>query len=91
MTVSPTILLIASDKAVVSAAAASLGAANYRTVSRDNAGSAAPDLVLRQWDDREGSPDGVAAPVLNVDLAGLGEQELVGLVERVIGFPRGLI
>jgi hypothetical protein len=87
---SPTILLIASDEAVVSAAAASLGAANYRALRHSTSDPHVPDLVLRQWNDQENLPDGVAAPVLNLDLARVGGQELVGLVDRVVGFPRRL-
>lgn len=86
----PTILLIASDEAVVSAAAASLGAANYRALRNSASDTNAPDLVLRQWNDQGNMPDGVAAPVLNLDLARVGGQELVGLVDRLVGFPRRL-
>lgn len=88
---SPTILLLASDEALVSAAAASLVAAYYQTTRTATPDAPAPDLVLRQWNDDTPGPGDCAAPVLSVDLTQLCDRELVDLVDRVVGFPAVVI
>jgi hypothetical protein len=80
-----TVRLIASDPALFRKVAVALAAADYHILADTPDDGEAPDVVLRHWSDTDWRSHPDPVPVLTLDLGSVSGQDLVHVVERVLG------
>lgn len=80
----PTILLVVADRSLYGTAAATLDSADYDTTGDLRSPDPAPDMIIRHWRD-ERRFDRPSVPVLTLDLSVVGGEDLIEVVDRVLG------
>jgi hypothetical protein len=80
-----TVRLVTSDPALFRNAAVALGAADYHILNDKAIDVSEPNLILRHWAETDWQPQQGPVPVLTLDLSLVAGENLVHVVERVLG------
>lgn len=80
-----TVRLVTSDPALFRTAAVTLGAADYQILNDSLPEAGEPDLIVRHWAETSSQPQFGPVPVLTLDLSLVSGEDLVEVVERVLG------
>lgn len=84
-----TVRLVTNDPILFRKAAVTLAEADYHVLADTPGDGGNPDLVLRHWADTDWRSHPDPVPVLTLDLGTVSGEDLVRVVERVLGHRTG--
>lgn len=80
-----TVQLFTRDPKLFRKTSVALAAADYHVLSDASGDNSHPDLILRHWADTDWRSHPDPVPVLTLDLGIVSDEDLVRVVERVLG------